>query len=70
MYRVIQRLGPLRELEPASHLADAAERTWIVDGTLIPVPDRTAMSSHSGCGFWLREGLLTCSAALFENRDV
>ncbi|WP_225656252.1 transposase family protein [Streptomyces pseudogriseolus] len=39
--RVIQRLGPLLALEPARTPADAAERLWIVDGTLVPVRDRT-----------------------------
>ena len=31
--RVIQRLGPLPALEPVSHIADAADRLWIVDGS-------------------------------------
>ncbi len=35
--RVIQRLGPLPALEPVSRTADAADRLWIVDGTLVPV---------------------------------
>ncbi|MGN9763456.1 transposase family protein [Streptomyces sp. SD31] len=39
--RVIQRLGPLLALEPVSRPADAADRLWIVDGTLIPVRDRS-----------------------------
>ncbi|WRZ37998.1 transposase family protein [Streptomyces sp. NBC_00151] len=38
--RVIQRLRPLLAIEPASPPADAVERLWIVDGTLIPVRDR------------------------------
>lgn len=32
--------GPLLAIEPVSRPADAPERTWIVDGTLIPVRDR------------------------------
>lgn len=43
--RVIQRLGPLLELEPVSRTADAADRLWIVDGTLVPVRDRNIGSS-------------------------
>ncbi|MFC8996004.1 transposase family protein, partial [Streptomyces rochei] len=38
--RVIQRLGPLLALEPARACADATDRLWIVDGTLVPVRDR------------------------------
>lgn len=38
--RVIQRLGPLLALEPVSRPADAADRLWIVAGTLAPVRDR------------------------------
>lgn len=33
--RVIQRLRPLPVIEPASRPADAVDRLWIVDGTLI-----------------------------------
>ncbi|MEY9992995.1 hypothetical protein ABIE67_005027 [Streptomyces sp. V4I8] len=35
--RVIQRLRPLLAIEPACRPADAVDRLWIVDGTLIPV---------------------------------
>lgn len=42
---VIQRLGPLPALEPVSRPADAADRLWIVDGTLIPVRDRQVDAS-------------------------
>nr|WP_242647055.1 MULTISPECIES: transposase family protein [Streptomyces] len=38
--RGIQRLRPLLALEPAAQPADAPDRLWIVDGTLIPVRDR------------------------------
>ncbi|GHC76950.1 hypothetical protein GCM10010349_57220 [Streptomyces flavofungini] len=43
--RVIQRLGPLLALEPVSRPVDAPERLWIVDGTLLPVPDRVVGAS-------------------------
>lgn len=43
--RVIPRLGPLLAREPVSHPADAPERMWIVDGTLIPVRDRSVAAS-------------------------
>ncbi|PZF81374.1 helix-turn-helix domain-containing protein, partial [Micromonospora endophytica] len=33
--RIIQRLGPLLALQPAPRPADATDRLWIVDGTLI-----------------------------------
>ncbi|WP_158751515.1 hypothetical protein [Streptomyces bicolor] len=38
--RIIQRLGPLLAIEPVSRQADASQRLWIVDGTLVPVRDR------------------------------
>ncbi len=37
--RVIQRLGPLLALEPCQASAGAADRLWIVDGTLVPARD-------------------------------
>lgn len=49
--RVIQRLRRLLALEPASHPADAAERLWIVDGTLIPVRDRKVGASSPNYRF-------------------
>ncbi|MGA5120522.1 transposase family protein [Streptomyces pseudogriseolus] len=49
--RVIQRLGPLLALEPARTPADAAERLWIVDGTLVPVRDRTVGASSRNYRF-------------------
>ncbi|MFJ9360325.1 transposase family protein [Streptomyces mirabilis] len=42
---VIQRLGPLPALEPVSRPADAADRLWIVAGTLNPVRDRQVDAS-------------------------
>jgi hypothetical protein len=49
--RVIKRLGPLLSLEPASRPADAADRLWIVDGTLIPVRDRRVGASSRNYRF-------------------
>ena len=49
--RVIQSLGPLLALEPASRPADAADRLWIVDGTLIPVRDRQVGASSRNYRF-------------------
>ncbi|WP_443063035.1 transposase family protein [Streptomyces sp. NBC_00483] len=49
--RVIQRLGPLLALEPVSRPADATDRLWIVDGTLIPVRDRHVGSSSRNYRF-------------------
>ncbi|MFI9550482.1 transposase family protein [Nonomuraea endophytica] len=49
--RIIQRLGPLLALEPAPRPAEAAERLWIVDGTLIPVRDRTVGASSKNYHF-------------------
>ncbi|MFF3350926.1 transposase family protein [Streptomyces sp. NPDC002779] len=49
--RVIQRLGPLLALEPVSRTANAADRMWIVDGTLIPVRDRGVGASSRNYRF-------------------
>ncbi|MEV7386467.1 transposase family protein [Streptomyces sp. NPDC091215] len=49
--RVIQRLGPLLALELVTRSADAADRLWIVDGTLVPVRDRTVGSSSRNYRF-------------------
>ncbi len=49
--RVIQRLGPLLALEPVSRPADAADRLWIVDGTLVPVRDRRVGASSRNYRF-------------------
>ncbi|MFD9444722.1 transposase family protein [Streptomyces sp. NPDC060006] len=49
--RVIQRLGLLLAIEPASRSADAADRLWIVDGTLVPVRDRTVGASSRNYRF-------------------
>ncbi len=49
--RVIQKLGPLLALEPVVRPADAADRLWIVDGTLVPVRDRQVGSSSRNYRF-------------------
>ena len=49
--RVIQRLGPLLAIEPVSRRADAPERLWIVDGTLIPLRDRKVAASSRNYRF-------------------
>lgn len=49
--RVIQRLRPLLAVEPATRPADVIERLWIVDGTLIPVRDRTVGASSRNYRF-------------------
>lgn len=42
---VIQRPRPLLAIEPTSRPVADAERLWIVDGTLVPVRDRTVTAS-------------------------
>ncbi|MGW1761834.1 transposase family protein [Streptomyces mirabilis] len=49
--RVIQRLRPLLALGPASRPVDAADRLWIVDGTLVPVRDRKVGASSRNYRF-------------------
>ncbi len=49
--RIIQRMGPLLALEPVFHPADAAARLWIVDGTLVPVRDRSVAASSRNYRF-------------------
>ncbi|CAL9333536.1 IS5 family transposase IS1373 [Streptomyces sp. enrichment culture] len=49
--RVVRRLGPLLALEPARTSRGAVERLWIVDGTLVPVRDRTVDASSRNCRF-------------------
>lgn len=43
--RVRQRLRTLLAIKPATRPADATERLWIVDRTLIPVRDRKVGAS-------------------------
>jgi len=43
--RVIRRLGPHLALAPVRARAADVERLWIVDGTLIPVRDRSVAAS-------------------------
>ncbi|MFD8986172.1 transposase, partial [Streptomyces sp. NPDC059564] len=49
--RVIQRLRPLLALEPAPRPVADVDRLWIVDGTLIPVRDRTVGASSRNYRF-------------------
>lgn len=49
--RIIQRLRPLLALGPVSRPVDAAERLWIVDGTLVPVRDRKVGASSRNYRF-------------------
>ncbi|MEU5288552.1 transposase family protein [Streptomyces sp. NPDC020755] len=49
--RVIHRLRPLLAIEPAARPADAVDRLWIVDGTLIPVRDRKVGASSRNYRF-------------------
>ncbi|MEU5861656.1 transposase family protein [Nonomuraea sp. NPDC047529] len=51
MCRIMQRLGPLLALEPARRPAEATERLWTVDGTLIPVRDREVGASSRNYRF-------------------
>ncbi len=49
--RVVQKLGPLLALEPVPRRAEGVERLWIVDGTLIPVRDRSIAASSRNYRF-------------------
>ncbi|MGQ4465725.1 transposase family protein [Streptomyces violaceoruber] len=49
--RVIHRLRPLLALEPAARPVADVDRLWIVDGTLIPVRDRTVAASSRNYRF-------------------
>lgn len=49
--RVVQRLRPLLALEPVSRPVDAADRLWIVDGTLVPVRDSKVGASSRNYRF-------------------
>ncbi|MEU2874536.1 transposase family protein [Streptomyces olivoreticuli] len=49
--RVIHRLGPLLALEPVRTPEDGLQRLWIVDGTLIPVRDRSVAASSRNYRF-------------------
>lgn len=49
--RVVRKLGPLLALEPVPRRAESVERLWIVDGTLIPVRDRTVGASSRNYRF-------------------
>lgn len=43
--------GPLLAIAPVSRPADATDRLWIVDGTLVPVRDRTVGASSRNYRF-------------------
>ncbi|MFJ1751415.1 transposase family protein [Kitasatospora sp. NPDC088134] len=49
--RVVRRLGPLPALEPVRSSAPGVERLWSVDGTLVPVRDRTVGASSRNYRF-------------------
>ncbi|MEV0093778.1 transposase family protein [Streptomyces sp. NPDC050738] len=49
--RVVQRLGPLLAIKPLSRPTGAADRLWIVGGTLIPVRDRQVGASSRNYRF-------------------
>ncbi|GHE57211.1 transposase family protein [Streptomyces capitiformicae] len=49
--RIIQRLGPLLALEPVDRPDDDPDRLWIVDGTLVPVRDRSVGASSRSYRF-------------------
>lgn len=49
--RVIQRLRPILAIEPAPRPVADVERLWIVDGTLVPVRDRTVAASSRNYRF-------------------
>ncbi|MFI6645307.1 transposase [Streptomyces sp. NPDC050504] len=49
--RVIQRLRPLLALERTLRPTADTERLWIVDGTLVPVPDRKVGASSRNYRF-------------------
>ncbi len=49
--RVIHRLRPLLAIQPAARPADAVDRLWIVDGTLIPVRNRKVGASSRNYRF-------------------
>lgn len=51
MCRVIQPLRLLLAIEPATRPADAVERLWIVDGTLIPVRGQEVGASSDNYRF-------------------
>ncbi|MFJ6382633.1 transposase [Kitasatospora sp. NPDC092039] len=49
--RIVQRLGPLLALDAAPRPAPGVERLWIVDGTLVPVRDRSVGASSRNYRF-------------------
>ncbi|MFD8737443.1 transposase family protein [Streptomyces sp. NPDC059618] len=49
--RVVRRLGPLLAIEPVARPAAGADRLWIVDGTLVPLRDRSVAASSRNYRF-------------------
>ncbi|MFF4922359.1 transposase [Kitasatospora sp. NPDC001261] len=49
--RIVRRLAPFLALEAAPRPRPGVERLWIVDGTLIPVRDRTVAASSRNYRF-------------------
>ncbi|MEY9895684.1 transposase-like protein [Catenulispora sp. MAP12-49] len=49
--RTVKQVGPHLALAPARRRPDAAERLWIVDGTMIPVRDRDMAASSRNYRF-------------------
>ncbi|MFJ9891668.1 transposase family protein [Streptomyces sp. NPDC091287] len=49
--RVVQRLRPLLAIEPAPRPVADVERLWVVDGTPVPVRDRTVAASSRNYRF-------------------
>lgn len=61
--RVVRRLRPLLALEPTPRPVDAADRLWIVDGTLVPVRDRKA-------GAWSRSYRFSANVQVIIDADT
>lgn len=70
--RVIPRLRPLPALEPAPRPVADVDRLWIVDGTLIPVRDRTVGASSRNYRFSanVRRQVRTVSGAIRSRSDT
>ena len=49
--RTVQQVGPHLALEPVRRRPEAADRLWIVDGTMIPVRDREVAASSRNYRF-------------------
>nr|WP_223297568.1 transposase family protein [Catenulispora acidiphila] len=49
--RTVKQVGPYLALEPAHRSAQAVDRLWIADGTMIPVRDREVAASSRNYRF-------------------